>query len=117
MRVKSGSATRNKHRKVRRQTKGMGKARRGSYRLGKQAVTRSLQNSYRHRRTKKRDFRRLWISRINASCRLHNLTYSQFIGALRHTKIELDRKLLAQLAVEEPQALEKIIKMALKATR
>ena len=111
MRVKRGVTARQRHKKIKKATKGMLKSRRGSYRLGKQAVIRALQNAYRDRRNRKRDMRRLWTIRINAAAREHNLTYSQLIPKLQKAKIELNRKSLAELAAREPQAFADIIKI------
>ena len=110
MRVKRGVTAHQRHKKVRKATKGMLKSRRGSYRLGKQAIIRALQNAYRDRRTRKRVMRRLWIIRINAAAREHDLTYSQLIPKLNQAQIELDRKSLAELAAREPRAFAAVIK-------
>lgn len=110
MRSTNAVASRNRRKKVLKQTKGMQKARRRSYRLGKQAVNRSLQYSYRDRRTKKRDFRKLWITRINAAVREHGMTYSSFINKLTKAEVKVDRKMLAELAVNEPAAFAAVVK-------
>ena len=110
MRVTSAPARHKKHNKMRKATKGMIKTRRRSYRLGKQAVTRSLEYQYRDRRNRKRDFRSLWITRINAAARQHDMSYSQLISGLNKAKIKLDRKVLAELAVNEPEAFAAVIK-------
>jgi large subunit ribosomal protein L20 len=81
-----------------------------SYRLAKQAVIRALQYSYRDRRNKKRDLRGLWITRINAAAREHGVTYGKFIAGLKAANIELDRKVLSELAVNEPKAFQTIVK-------
>lgn len=86
-----------------------------SYRLAKQAVIRALQYSYRDRRNKKRDLRGLWITRINAAAREHGVTYGNFIAGLKKANIELDRKVLSELAVNEPAAFAEIVKSATKA--
>lgn len=112
MRVKRGVATHKKHVKIRKATKGMTKAHRSSYRRGKQAVTRSLQFAYRDRRNRKRTFRQLWNARINAAAREHGTTYSLFIDGLKKANISLDRKILAELAVNEPKAFEAVLKAA-----
>lgn len=109
MRVKGGVVTRRRHKKVLKATKGMIRSRRTSYRLGKQAVIRSLQNAYRDRRTRKRTMRQLWIMRINAAAREHDLTYAQLITGLQVAKIQLNRKSLAELATREPQAFAAIV--------
>jgi large subunit ribosomal protein L20 len=112
MRVKRGVTTHKRHQKIRRQTKGMTRAHRSSVRRGKQAVTRSLQFAYRDRRNRKRTFRSLWNARINAAARLHGTTYSRFIASLKAAQITLDRKVLAELAVNEPKAFEAVVKAA-----
>jgi len=114
MRVKRGVASHRKHKKIRKATKGMSHAHTSSYKRGKQAVTRSLEYSYRDRRSRKRTFRQLWNARINAAARLHNITYSQLIYGLKQNQISLDRKILAELAVNEPAAFETVLKAATK---
>jgi large subunit ribosomal protein L20 len=96
------------------QTKGMQHARRSSIKLGRQAVIRSLQYAYRDRRNKKRDFRSLWITRINAAVREHGMSYSVFINGLKNQKVEVDRKILSELAVSEPIAIKELVKLASK---
>lgn len=112
MRVKRGVTARAKHKKVLKQAKGMQHNRTRSFRLAKQAVTRALQYAYRDRRNKKRDLRGLWITRINAAARLQGTTYSKLMAGLKKANVELDRKVLADLAVREPQAFEAIAKAA-----
>ncbi len=112
MRVKRGVATHAKHQKIRKATKGMTRGNRSSIKRGKQAVTRSLVNSYNDRRNRKRTFRQLWNTRINAAARLHGTTYSRLIAGLKTAKISLDRKVLAELAVNEPKAFEAVVKAA-----
>lgn len=90
----------------------MQKSHRSSYRRGKQAVTRSLQFAYRDRRNKKRSFRALWNARINAGARLHGTTYSRLMKGLKDANVTLDRKILAELAVNEPAAFEAVVKTA-----
>lgn len=114
MRVKRGVTTKNRHNKIRRATKGMTKSNRSSIRRGKQAATRSLVFAYRDRRNRKRTFRALWNARINAAARLHGTTYSKFIASLKAANINLDRKVLSELAVNEPKAFEAIIKASTK---
>jgi len=110
MRVKRGVAGHAKHQKVRKATKGMSHPNRVSIKRGKQAVTKSLQYAYRDRRNKKRSFRQLWNARINAAARLNGTTYSKLIAGLKAAKIDLDRKVLAELAVSEPKAFEAVVK-------
>ena len=112
MRVKRGVTKHKRHKKIRLATKGMTRSRRSSYRLGKQAVVRALQYSYRDRRNRKRDFRSLWITRINAAARENGLSYSQLISGLKANNISLDRKILSELAVSEPQVFSEIVKQA-----
>ena len=112
MRVKRGVTGHAKHNKIRRATKGMTHPNQVSVKRGKQAVTRSLQFAYRDRRNRKRDFRQLWNARINAAARLNGTTYSRLISGLKAAKIDLDRKVLAELAVSEPKAFEAIVKAA-----
>jgi large subunit ribosomal protein L20 len=112
MRVKRGVTSRKRHNKVRKATKGMQKSHRTSVKRGKQAITKSLQYAYRDRRNKKRTFRQLWNARINAAARQHGTTYSLFISGLKKAGINLDRKVLAELAVNEPKAFEAVLKAA-----
>lgn len=110
MRVKRGVAARAKHKKILKAAKGMQHNRTRSFRLAKQAVTRALQYAYRDRRNKKRDLRGLWITRINAAARLQGTTYSKLMSGLKKANIELDRKILADLAAKEPKVFETIVK-------
>lgn len=112
MRVKRGVNARAKHKKVLKLAKGMQHNRTRSYRLAKQAVIRALQYSYRDRRNKKRDLRGLWITRINAAARELGTTYGKLIAGLKATDIQLDRKILSELAVNEPKAFADIVKEA-----
>jgi large subunit ribosomal protein L20 len=114
MRVKRGVATHKRHQKIRRVTKGYSRSNRSSIRRGNQAVIRSLQYSYRDRRNRKRTFRQLWNARINAAARQHDTTYSRLIAGMKNTGINLDRKILAELAVNEPRAFEAVVKAAVK---
>ncbi len=90
----------------------MTRANRSSIKRGKQAVTRALQYSYRDRRNRKRDFRSLWNTRINAAARENGTTYSKLIAGLKKASISLDRKILAELAVNEPKAFAEVVKKA-----
>ena len=110
MRVKRGVTSHKRHQKIRKATKGMTRSNRSSIKRGKQAVTRSLQNAYRDRRNKKRTFRELWNTRINAAARLNGTTYSKLIASLKSVNINLDRKVLSELAVNEPKAFEAVVK-------
>jgi large subunit ribosomal protein L20 len=110
MRVKRGVTARRKHKKVLKAAKGMQHARRASYRLAKQAVTRALQYAYRDRRNRKRDLRNLWVTRINAAARENGTTYSKLISGLKKANIQLDRKVLSEIAVSAPKAFTAIVK-------
>jgi large subunit ribosomal protein L20 len=112
MRVKRGVTARAKHKKILKAAKGMQHNRTRSFRLAKQAVIRALQYAYRDRRNKKRDLRGLWITRINAAARENGTTYAQFMASLKSSSIELDRKVLAEIAVSEPNAFAAIVKSA-----
>lgn len=112
MRVKRGVTARAKHKKILKAAKGMQHNRTRSYRLAKQAVIRSLQYSYRDRRNRRRDLRALWITRINAAARIEGTTYGKLIAGLKAANVELDRKILAELAVSEPKAFASIVKSA-----
>jgi large subunit ribosomal protein L20 len=112
MRVKRGVAAHKKHVKIRKATKGFSHPNRVSVKRGKQAVTKSLQFQTRDRKNKKRTFRQLWNARINAAARLNGTTYSQLISGLKKANIELDRKVLAELAVNEPKAFTAVVKAA-----
>jgi large subunit ribosomal protein L20 len=114
MRVKRGVASHAKHQKIRKATRGFSHPNQSSIKRGKQAVTKSLQFAYRDRRNKKRTFRALWNARINAAARLNGTTYSLLIAALKKTGISLDRKVLSELAVNEPKAFTSIVKTATK---
>jgi len=114
MRVKRGVASHKKHQKIRKATKGMTLSNRSSIKRGKQAVTRSLQFAYRDRRNRKRTLRQIWNARINAAARAHGTTYSIFINNLKKSGILLDRKILAELAVNEPAAFKAVLDAANK---
>jgi len=114
MRVKRGVTSHKRHNKIRKATKGMTRSNRSSIKRGKQAVTRALQFAYRDRRNRKRTFRSVWNSRINAAARLNGTTYSRLIADLKTANITLDRKILAELAVNEPKAFEVVVKEATK---
>ncbi len=111
-RVKGGPQTRQRRKKVMKMAKGYVAGRRRLYRTAVDAVHRALAYAYRDRRLRKRDFRRLWISRINAAARSQGITYSRLMEALKKAHMELDRKILADLAVSDPGAFTKIVEMA-----
>ena len=109
MRVKRGVAAHAKHKKMLNKTKGMQHYRRRSYRLGKQCVIKALSYSYRDRRNRKRDLRALWITRINNAARELGLSYSQLIAGMKAKNITIDRKMLSELAVNNPAAFKAIV--------
>lgn len=109
MRIKRGVAAHAKHKKILNKAKGMQHYRRRSYRLGKQGVIKALSYSYRDRRNKKRDLRSLWITRINNASRELGLSYSQLIAGMKKKGINLDRKVLAELAVNNPETFKQIV--------
>ena len=115
-RVKTGVVRRRRHKKVLKLARGFYSGRRKHFRKAKEQLERSLVYAYRDRRRKKRDFRRLWIVRINAACRLNDLSYSRFINGLKKAGIELDRKILADLAMNDSAAFAKIAEAAKKST-
>ncbi|WP_187647665.1 50S ribosomal protein L20 [Nitrosophilus labii] len=112
MRVKTGIVRRRRHKKILKLAKGFYSGRRKHFRKAKEQLERSLVYAYRDRRQKKRDFRKLWITRINAACRLNDISYSRFIHGLKKAGIELDRKILADLAMNEPENFAKIVEKA-----
>ena len=111
-RVSRGVVTKAKHKKIFKKAKGFYGRRKNVFRVAVQAVERSMQYAYRDRRSKKRDFRGLWIQRINAGVRMHGLTYSQFISGLKKATIEIDRKVLAELAVNQPETFKILVEKA-----
>ena len=111
-RVKTGVVRRRRHKKVLKLARGFFSARHKHFRKAKEQLERSLVYAYRDRRRKKRDFRRLWIVRINAACRLNDISYSRFIAGLKKANIELDRKILADLAMNDAKALSELASKA-----
>lgn len=117
-RVKRGVTKRARHKKILKLAKGYRGRAKNCFRVAIEKVEKALQYAYRDRRTKKRDFRALWIQRINAAVREQGLIYSKFISGLKNAKIDLDRKVLSDLAIREPETFAKIVekaKAALKA--
>lgn len=114
-RVKTGVVRRKRHKKILKLARGFYSGRRKHFRKAKEQLERSLVYAYRDRRRKKRDFRRLWIIRINAACRLNGLSYSRFMNGLKKAGIELDRKILADLAMNDSTAFAKITEEVKKA--
>lgn len=110
--ARNGAATRAKRKKILKMAKGFRGRSKNCIRVAKQSVEKSLQYAYRDRRNRKRDFRALWIQRINAGARLHGLTYSQLIHGLKLAGVELDRKSLSELAAREPEAFATVANQA-----
>ncbi|WP_428418850.1 50S ribosomal protein L20 [Methylibium sp.] len=108
-RVKRGVTARARHKKVLELAKGFRGRRKNVYRIAKQAVMKAGQYAYRDRRNRKRVFRRLWIARINAASRSHGITYSRFMAGIKKAEIDIDRKMLAELAVNDPAAFGSIV--------
>ncbi|MBY0273258.1 MAG: 50S ribosomal protein L20 [Alphaproteobacteria bacterium] len=113
--VKRGTTAHARHKKILKLAKGYRGRSKSCYRIALQRVEKALQYAYRDRRNRKRDFRGLWIQRINAGAREHGLTYSKFINGLIKAGIEIDRKVLADLAIHEPAAFKTIVDQAQKA--
>jgi large subunit ribosomal protein L20 len=111
-RVKRGVVAKARHRKILKKAKGYYGARSKVFRVAKQAVTKAGQYAYRDRRQRKRQFRALWITRINAAARLHGLSYSKLVNGLKLAGIEVDRKVLADLAVHEPESFAAVAEQA-----
>jgi len=109
-RTKRGVISRNRHKKVLKAVKGQWGRRKNTIRIARQAMEKAMQYAYRDRRAKKREFRSLWIQRINAGVRQEGLTYSRFINGLNKSKIKLDRKVLADLAYNNPEAFKSLVK-------
>ena len=109
-RTKRGVVSRAKHKKVFKAVKGQYGRRKNTIRIARQAMEKAMQYAYRDRKAKKREFRSLWIQRINAGVRAEGLTYAKFINALAKSKIKLDRKVLAELAYNNPEAFKSVVK-------
>jgi large subunit ribosomal protein L20 len=111
-RVKRGVTSHARHKKVLKRAEGFHGRRKNTIRIAKQAVDKAMQYAYRDRKNRKRSFRALWIQRINAAARLHGLTYGRFIDGLGKAGVEVDRKMLADLAVREPDAFKALVDRA-----
>ncbi|OQY59876.1 MAG: 50S ribosomal protein L20 [Desulfobacteraceae bacterium 4572_88] len=112
MRVKRGFKARRRRKKVLKLAKGFRGGRSKLYRTAADAVDKALMYSYRDRRVRKRDFRRLWIARINAATRMNDLSYSKFIHGMKLANVELDRKVLAELAISDPPGFAQVVRLA-----
>lgn len=111
-RAKRGPTPRRRHQAIRKQTKGYYGGRKNRYREAIRSLWKAWQYAYVGRKLRKRDFRRLWITRINAACRLNGTTYSKLMGALREAEVDLDRKVLADMAVNDPAAFKQLVQLA-----
>jgi large subunit ribosomal protein L20 len=114
-RVKRGNVARKRRKKILKLAKGFRGSHSKLFRTANQQVMKALRNAYRDRRKRKRDFRRLWIARINAAARANGISYSQLAGKLKKADIQINRKMLAQLAVLDPDAFSKVVETAAKA--
>ena len=112
MRIKRGFKARKRRKKVLKLAKGYRGGRSKLFRTAADAVDKALMYAYRDRRVRKRDFRRLWIARINAAARMNNLSYSKFVHGLKLAGVELDRKVMAELAISDPSGFSQIAKLA-----
>ena len=113
-RVKRSAISKTRKKKLFKQTKGYRSGRKNLIKLATETLNRALNYAYRDRRTRKRDFRKLWITRISAASKLNNVSYSQFMGLLKKKNIEIDRKILADIAVLDPKGFEEIVKVAVE---
>ncbi|MEO1429561.1 MAG: 50S ribosomal protein L20 [Cyanobacteria bacterium J06633_8] len=114
-RVKRGNVARKRRKKILKLAKGFRGSHSTLFRTANQQVMKALRYSYRDRKKRKRDFRRLWITRINAACRQHGMSYSKFMGNLKKSNIEINRKMLAQMAILDPDGFSKVAEMASQA--
>ncbi|MEL6401327.1 MAG: 50S ribosomal protein L20 [Cyanobacteria bacterium J06626_4] len=114
-RVKRGNVARKRRKKVLKLAKGFRGSHSKLFRTANQQVMKALRYAYRDRRRRKRDFRRLWITRINAAARLQGMSYSRLIGQLKKSNVEINRKMLAQMAVLDPEGFNKVVEIASKA--
>lgn len=115
MRVKTGVVRRRRHKKILKQARGFYAGRSRQFRKAKEQLERSLVYAYRDRKQKKREFRKLWIMRINAACRMNEISYSRFMHGLKKAGIELDRKILADMAMNDPKQFTAVVDQAKKA--
>jgi large subunit ribosomal protein L20 len=114
-RVKRGNVARKHRNKILKLAKGFRGSHSKLFRTANQQVMKALRNAYRDRRKKKRDFRRLWIARVNAAARMQGTTYSRLIGGMKKANINLNRKMLAQMAIQDMPAFEQVVKLAMAA--
>ena len=114
-RIKGGLNAKKKHNRVLKLAKGFRGARSKQYRTAKQAVMRALTSSFAGRRQNKRDFRKLWIARINAACRMNDMSYSRFMYGLKKADIDINRKMLSEIAIADPEGFASLVDTAKKA--
>lgn len=114
-RAKSGKISKNRHKKIIKMAKGYRGRAKNCFRIAIERVEKALQYAYRDRRNRKRDFRNLWVQRINAAVREHGMVYSTFVGGMKKAGIEVDRKMLAELAVNNPESFAHIVEQVKKA--
>lgn len=114
-RVKRGVTVRRRHKKILKMAKGYRASRSKIFRVANQAVMKGLMYAYAHRKLRKRDFRKLWITRINAAARMHDMSYSRFINGLKNAGVEINRKVLSDLAISDPKAFGELVAIAKKA--
>ena len=115
MRVKTGPVTQRRHKKILKLTKGQRGSKHRLFKRGNEAMMKSLEYAYRDRRNRKREFRRLWIARINAASRENGISYSKLMYGLKQAGVELDRKVLANMAILDPNAFSEVVKIAAEA--
>ena len=113
-RVKRGTTTKKRHKRLLKQTKGFWGQRKNIFKRAKETLLRALAYAYKGRKLRKRDFRALFIERINAACRQHDLSYSVFIHGLKNIQVQINRKMLSQLAIFEPEAFATLVSLAKK---
>jgi large subunit ribosomal protein L20 len=113
-RIKRGMAKKNKHSKVLKEAKGYYGSKSRSYKIAKQQLLKSMSYAYRDRKNKKRNFRRLWIIRINAAARINGLSYNEFICGLKKANVDINRKMLSEMAVNDPDAFKELAEAAKK---
>jgi len=111
-RIKRGVTARRRHKKIMKLAKGYRGARSRTFRVANQAVMRALRTAYAHRKLRKRDFRKLWIARINAGARQNGISYNRFINGLKKAGVEINRKMLAELAVKDAQGFSQLVEVA-----
>jgi large subunit ribosomal protein L20 len=113
-RIKRGTVKKRKHKKILKEARGYYGAKNRSYRLAKEQLLKSLKYSYIDRKNRKRTFRRLWITRINAAARLNGISYNEFINGLKKASVEINRKMLSEIAVKDPTTFQKLTEVAKK---